>query len=283
MRTKDLERNASPTLTMNDHSGSCELQNSNKEKLKFQRGNRIDQGNVEPASSISTKFHAQASEPVHTYTQNEKGTPWGRYHPTAIAARLHSTLALLKERLRGQNNVQDLLDHLSFGFHQLWMQRIAFSEVQLWPADISTLRGLSKEFLQTLPKMYFRELIEDHQVRPKPQQSFSPDLHHVTGHVAQQRRRAIEAIIREDFPGLRFTHRPQYSPFATTAVAQEDAGTHIGKKSFSTRQELRNSLVHEELHHRWWKRGKHGHHPRHSKEEERFYQIIQRYFRMRAW
>ncbi|MCM2393659.1 hypothetical protein NBG84_36240 [Streptomyces sp. CWNU-1] len=71
-------------------------------------------------------------------------------------------------------------------------------------------------------------------------------------------------MIREDFPNLKFTHRPQYSPWANSGMAMKNSGTQVGWKRFSSRKYLRQTLVHEELHHRWYSRGipAGSHHPR---------------------
>jgi RHS repeat-associated protein len=116
----------------------------------------------------------------------------------------------------------------------------------------------------------------------KEPQVFVPDLSHVTGKTAVQRNRAIEAIIAEDFPSLQLTHTPEYSPFIRTGVAQQGAGTQIGKTQFSSRAELRDVIVHEELHHRWWSRGLLDHHPAGSESEKLFYETINRYKRFRS-
>jgi len=54
---------------------------------------------------------------------------------------------------------------------------------------------------------------------------------------------------------------------------------------FSSRDDLRDSIIHEELHHRWWERGEQS--PHHSSdyvaEPEKFYTTIERYKRMRGW
>ena len=116
----------------------------------------------------------------------------------------------------------------------------------------------------------------------KPQ-VYTPDLSHVTGKGARARNRAIEAILKEDFPDLKLTYKPKYSPFIRTGVAQKDTGTQIGKNMFSSREDLRDTIIHEELHHRWWKKGIFNHHPRNSYKEKKFYKTIAKYMRMRGW
>ena len=63
----------------------------------------------------------------------------------------------------------------------------------------------------------------------------------------------------------------------------KDKGTQLGKKVFSSRDELRDTIIHEELHHRWWRKGILDHHPRNSLKEEKFYLTIERYKQMRKW
>lgn len=116
--------------------------------------------------------------------------------------------------------------------------------------------------------------------------TWTSDLSHVTGKTAASRNRAIEAVIAEDFPSLRFTHQPVYSPWVSTGIARPNGGTQIGAESFVSRAELRDSLVHEELHHRWFSRGIPAgtRHPRDgSGLSPRFYGIIARYKSIRGW
>lgn len=103
---------------------------------------------------------------------------------------------------------------------------------------------------------------------------FVDDLSHVTGKAAKSRNRAIGTIITEDFPNLKLTYRAQYSPYVNYGIAKRGVGTHIGAKSFVSRSQLRDTIIHEELHHRWWKKGIINHHPQRSSKEKPFYQII---------
>jgi hypothetical protein len=116
-------------------------------------------------------------------------------------------------------------------------------------------------------------------------QTYVPDLSHVTGKGARVRNRAIDAIIEEDFPHLELTHKPQYNPFMTSGIAVQGTGTQIGRNQFSTRADLRDTIIHEELHHRWWERGiaSPHHASEHVEGQERFYETIERYKRMRGW
>ncbi|MFG1672979.1 RHS repeat-associated core domain-containing protein [Micromonospora sp. NPDC049282] len=114
--------------------------------------------------------------------------------------------------------------------------------------------------------------------------AYTEDLSHVTGKTAVSRNRAINAIIKEDFPNLRLTAQPEYSPFVGYGVMRNGGGTQIGAKSFTRRSQLRNTIVHEELHHRWFARGISGHHPREGGPmSEKFYGIVARYEGMRGW
>ncbi|MEU0374038.1 RHS repeat-associated core domain-containing protein, partial [Streptomyces sp. NPDC006283] len=110
------------------------------------------------------------------------------------------------------------------------------------------------------------------------------DLSHVTGSTARARNRAIEIMMREDFPDLNFSYVPEYSPWVNTGIAKIGEGTQIGYKPFESRLELRRTLIHEELHHRWWDRGITDHHPRdRSGTYHQFYGTVDRYLRMRGW
>ncbi|MEV0533412.1 RHS repeat-associated core domain-containing protein [Kitasatospora sp. NPDC050463] len=105
-----------------------------------------------------------------------------------------------------------------------------------------------------------------------------------TGSSSNSRTRALAAIVAEDFKDLNFAHIPQYSPTVNTGMAMKGVGTQIGRKRFSSRNDLRNTIVHEELHHRWYDRGMAGHHPRNgSGTSQRFYDTVDRYMRMREW
>jgi RHS repeat-associated protein len=115
-------------------------------------------------------------------------------------------------------------------------------------------------------------------------QIYVPDLSHVTGKTSRNRNRAIQSIIKEDFPDLNLTYIPEYNPFIRTGIAKINGGTQLGKNVFSSRSELRNTIVHEELHHRWWKRDMpRPHHSREFIPNEKFYDTIERYERIRGW
>jgi RHS repeat-associated protein len=117
-------------------------------------------------------------------------------------------------------------------------------------------------------------------------------LEQVTGRTAEVNNRAISAVIKEELapipgvrPGMRLTYNPQYSPYARTGLAMQGEGTQIGKNVFTSRFELLDTIIHEELHHRWFDRGIPGgqHHPLDSPQEQLFYAIIARYKDMRGW
>jgi RHS repeat-associated protein len=118
-------------------------------------------------------------------------------------------------------------------------------------------------------------------------QDYVPDLSHVTGKGAAARNAAIESAIEQDLPNLKLTYPPKYNPFIRTGVAQEGAGTQIGKARFSNRLDLNDALVHEELHQRWWMRGKTSpHHPPLAadiKPWDFFHYTVDRYLRFRGW
>ena len=123
-------------------------------------------------------------------------------------------------------------------------------------------------------------------------QDWMADLSHVTGKTATSRNRAIQSVITDDLPDLRLTHTPQYSPIARTGLAKENVGTQIGYKSFESRSALRDVVVHEELHHRWFGRGLRSQHHNYRAPsgeivevatDAKFYATIERYKRMRGW
>ncbi len=72
---------------------------------------------------------------------------------------------------------------------------------------------------------------------------YASDLSHVSGSGASVRNRAIGSIIKEDFPNLNLTYKPEYNPFIRTGIAQEGAGTQIGKTNFSSRDSLRDVII----------------------------------------
>jgi len=121
------------------------------------------------------------------------------------------------------------------------------------------------------------------QIPSRRPQYYTSDLSQVTGKSAKARQKAIDAILKEDFPDLNLTYKPEYSPFIRTGIAQQNTGTQIGKNMFVSRNELRDTIIHEELHHRWWKRGIYDHHPIGTNKEELFYGTIRRYKEMRGW
>jgi RHS repeat-associated protein len=105
-----------------------------------------------------------------------------------------------------------------------------------------------------------------------------------SGRTAVERNRALDAVIAEDFASLNFTFKPQYSPYAGYGISSRNLGTQIGPKAFGSRAQLRDTIVHEELHHRWWRRGITArHHVAGSAMEQRFYKTVERYKRIRGW
>ncbi|MFI5868419.1 RHS repeat-associated core domain-containing protein [Streptomyces sp. NPDC051546] len=110
------------------------------------------------------------------------------------------------------------------------------------------------------------------------------ELSKATGKTTESRNRAIGAIIREDFPDLKLTHQPVYSYGVNSGMAMPNGGTQIGYKRFASRDFLRTTIVHEELHHRWFARGLTNHHPRDgSGTSAQFYETVDRYKSIRGW
>ncbi len=67
-------------------------------------------------------------------------------------------------------------------------------------------------------------------------QTYTTDLSNVTGKGAKARNKAIMIMINEDFPDLKLTYIPEYSPYIRTEIAQRNTGTQIGKKYFHQEQ-----------------------------------------------
>ncbi|WP_405951392.1 hypothetical protein OG588_39295 [Streptomyces prunicolor] len=112
----------------------------------------------------------------------------------------------------------------------------------------------------------------------------SEELSNATGRTTASRNRAIDAIISEDFPDLNLTFLPVYSYGDNSGMAKANVGTQIGFKRFASRALLRTTVVHEELHHRWFARGLRNHHPRDdSGTSDRFCGIVERYMPIRGW
>ncbi|MBF6357668.1 hypothetical protein IU449_24490 [Nocardia higoensis] len=110
-------------------------------------------------------------------------------------------------------------------------------------------------------------------------------IERATGSSSLARRRALEAILNSpDFNNFRFTHRPVYSPTVYSGMARQNTGIQIGRIPFSSRLELRRTIVHEELHHRWFARGRINHHPRDGNGTSKlFYDTVNRYLEFRGW
>jgi RHS repeat-associated protein len=115
-------------------------------------------------------------------------------------------------------------------------------------------------------------------------------LQQVTGRTARQRKAAIDAILKEDLANVRMSHTPQYSPYARSGIASppgdpEGCGVQLGKTVFSSRKDLLSTVVHEELHHRWWQRGipSNHHSPDKYVPNEKFYKIVSRFVKMKGF
>ncbi len=119
--------------------------------------------------------------------------------------------------------------------------------------------------------------------------SFVPSLSHVNGKTAKLRNRMIQEVLDDELKGLKLTYKPEYNPFLEPlGVSQHGLGTQIGPRSFLNRWELMDTIIHEELHHRWWKRKiASPHHgpatgPRFDKVIERYKRIIRKQQQQRA-
>src|SRR5260370_32223281 len=120
---------------------------------------------------------------------------------------------------------------------------------------------------------------------PGATQEYVPDLSHVTGRTAAARNEAIRSVIAEDLPDLKLTFPPRYNPFIRTGIAAPGEGSQIGKNRFSSRLQLTEAIVHEELHQRWWSRGLTNNHPATAdqiKPSDFFHYTVDRYLQFRG-
>ncbi|MFI9271692.1 LamG-like jellyroll fold domain-containing protein [Kitasatospora sp. NPDC052896] len=116
-------------------------------------------------------------------------------------------------------------------------------------------------------------------------------IKNATGKSSRNRSRALSSVRRTDFPNIRFRVDAEYSPTVNTGLSKPGHKVQIGRKSFVSRYELRNTVIHEELHHRWFERPNQftrPHHPRPNNGVEhpqsvKFYYTIDRYFALRGW
>jgi hypothetical protein len=79
---------------------------------------------------------------------------------------------------------------------------------------------------------------------------------------AEERSTQLKDMLERDFPGLNFTHPPQYGNQSrgTLGMASRGVRTEITEEAFNDLGALRNTIIHEELHHRWWGRSIEGEH-----------------------
>jgi RHS repeat-associated protein len=164
--------------------------------------------------------------------------------------------------------------------------------MEAWAATSSS-PGEQSSFRQAMPSSSPQEWT--------PMSNLQGETANVTGQTASQRNRAIRAAIDQYLaegvvegqrtPGVTLTHEPVYNPYIRTgmanrvSIAGEGVGVQLGQNSFSTTEALLRVIIHEELHHRWWRRGTLGlHHPTAAYEGGmvRFDRVVERYLRLRG-
>ncbi|WP_315081012.1 hypothetical protein [uncultured Clostridium sp.] len=122
----------------------------------------------------------------------------------------------------------------------------------------------------------------------EPPYSVASDLSHVIGKGTNARNKAITAIMKEDLKDINLSVTPQYNPFLTSGISQiTDEGpiSQIGKMQFSNRNDLIDTILHEELHNRLKMDGVYGgeyqsvlqHHPPRGVvvEKEKFLEFVE--------
>jgi RHS repeat-associated protein len=108
------------------------------------------------------------------------------------------------------------------------------------------------------------------------------DLTLMSGRTAQVRNAWIRGMIDRYLPKLKLTFVPQYNPrLAPFGISEAGKGTQIGKKAFQSMRELLDTIVHEELHHRWFKQGLVNHHS--AKLEPYLEYTVKKYMQIRGW
>ncbi|MCP3143129.1 RHS repeat-associated core domain-containing protein [Pyxidicoccus xibeiensis] len=109
------------------------------------------------------------------------------------------------------------------------------------------------------------------------------DLSQFTGRTGVVRNAMIRETIGRYLPNLRLTFYPRFNPLLSRfGISLKDTGTQIGPHAFKSRRELIDTIVHEELHHRWWSRGIFGHHANKALEAK-FEETVRRYMQMRGF
>ena len=139
-------------------------------------------------------------------------------------------------------------------------------EVFLPASKAALLRAASalKGALRGLYGLLRRELVEFMGAGARRARAFVTEsaLAAASGRTSVVRNAWIAEAIRRYLPNLRFTFRPRFSPYLEPfGVSVYRRGTQLGRLAFASTRELVDTLVHEELHHRWWSRGiKEAHH-----------------------
>ncbi|MEI6528082.1 MAG: RHS repeat-associated core domain-containing protein [bacterium] len=92
----------------------------------------------------------------------------------------------------------------------------------------------------------------------------------------------IAEVIKSDFSGLSFMQPPEFAPaLSQLGLSQIGAFSKIGPRAFKSLGALRETLLHEELHHRFWKRGIPS--PHHPIMEEYMRKVLIRYYLKKGW
>ncbi|AUY53682.1 hypothetical protein [Streptomyces sp. CB01881] len=103
-----------------------------------------------------------------------------------------------------------------------------------------------------------------------------------------------DGLRRQDFPHTRFRVDSEYSLTVRTGLSDPGQPVQIGRYRLSSQNDLRETIIHEELHHGWFERPQtyvRKHHPKpsearnaaHLAQTDKFYEIVQRYMNIRGW
>jgi hypothetical protein len=113
---------------------------------------------------------------------------------------------------------------------------------------------------------------------------YVPDTTPFSGRTTAIRNLMIKEVISRNFEGVRFTYVAEYNPILQPfGIAQENTGSQIGPRGFQSMKALYDTIIHEELHHRWWARGISDHHEDSPKKDQLFEYTIYRYLNRRGF
>jgi hypothetical protein len=121
---------------------------------------------------------------------------------------------------------------------------------------------------------------------PKTRQYLPDATLRATGRTSQVRQAIMEDIAAKELAGVKFTFKTEYNPLLKPmGIAKGGVGSQVGPLPFAAsnpRTEVAGTMVHEELHQRWFTRGIPS--PHHEGEMGRIFRSIMRRFgKRKGW